>query len=99
MYFTANPRPDGGAHGWCNCCRSGHGPCDGSTGIGDCPGNSPGEGDSYMSWTTDPNGNWSEKVKIFADYHGGDTNFAPLILPNGSFIGLWRRWEGTRGSR
>ena len=26
----------------------------------------------------------SEPVQIFADYHGSDTNFAPLILSNGS---------------
>jgi len=66
MYFTANPRyprPDGGEHGWCNCCREGSGPCDGSTGPGDCPGGAPGEGNSYMSWTMDPNGGWSEKVR------------------------------------
>ena len=35
MYYTANPRSE---HGYCNCCRPGHGPCDGSTGPGDCPG-------------------------------------------------------------
>ena len=32
----------------------------------------------------------------------GDTNFAPLILMNGSVLGLWRRWSQTgsrRGSR
>ena len=53
-----------------------------------------------MSWTTDPNGNWSTPVKIFADYRGSDTNFAPLILPNGSFVGMWRRWgSGNGGSR
>jgi len=97
MYFTANPRPDGGEHGWCNCCRDGHGPCDGSTGPGDCPGGSPGEGASYMSWTMDPNGNWSEKVQLFPHYLGGDTNFANVILPNGSFVGMWRHWGGGNG--
>jgi len=94
MYFTSNPRSE---HGWCNCCRDGQGPCDGSTGPGDCPGGSPGEGNSYMSWTTDPNGNWSKPIVIFAGYHGGDTNFAPLILPNGSFVGMWRHWGGGNG--
>ena len=58
MYFTAQLRS---AHGLCNCCRPGHGPCDGSTGTGDCghealaSGDSLGSG-SYMSYTTDPNG-------------------------------------------
>ena len=37
-------------------------------------------------------------MQIFTDYHGGDTNFAPLILPNGSMLALWRVWTG-RGSR
>ena len=34
MFFTFNPK---GPNGTCNCCRPGHGPCDGSTGKGDCP--------------------------------------------------------------
>ena len=29
---------------------------DGSTGPGDCPSGYPGEGGSFMSWTTDPDG-------------------------------------------
>jgi len=45
----------------------------------------------------DPNGNWSEKVKIFAGYHHNDTNFAPFILSNGSFIALWRKWGVDNG--
>jgi len=98
MYFTANPRSQ---HGDCNCCRVGHGPCDGSTGPGDCPAKGPSEGASYMSHTKDPvNGNWSDPVQILSSYHGGDTNFAPLILPNGSFIAMWRAWgPGNGGSR
>jgi hypothetical protein len=58
MYFTAQLRSP---HGDCNCCRTGQGPCDGSTGPGDC-GHSPfmnetstptlGDSDpSWMSWT------------------------------------------------
>jgi hypothetical protein len=48
MYFTANPRS---ARGDCKCCRDGEGPCDGSTGPGDCPSSRPSEGASYMSHT------------------------------------------------
>ena len=28
---------------------------------------------------------------------GGDTNFAPLILPNGSVVAMWRHWGGGNG--
>lgn len=97
MYFTAQLRSP---HGLCNCCRTGHGPCDGSTGPGDCSGD-PNVGDSdpsWMSYTMDPNGNWSKPAQIFSKYHGSDTNFAPLILSNGSLVAMWRTWVGT-GSR
>jgi hypothetical protein len=51
-----------------------------------------------MSHTKDPvNGNWSAPVQIFKDYKGGDTNFAPLILSNGSFVAMWRHWGGGNG--
>eukprot|EP01060_Flectonema_neradi_P031101 TRINITY_DN4634_c2_g1_i1.p1 TRINITY_DN4634_c2_g1~~TRINITY_DN4634_c2_g1_i1.p1 ORF type:complete len:504 (+),score=109.13 TRINITY_DN4634_c2_g1_i1:53-1513(+) len=101
MYFTAQLRSE---HGLCNCCREGQGPCDGSTGPGDCPnmggleklGNSDG---TLMSYTTDINStSWSTPVPIFPDYHGSDTNFAPFIFPNGSMVALWRQWQ-TNGSR
>ena len=99
MYFTAALRSE---HGLCNCCRPGHGPCDGSTGTGDCgrqEGTLTGTGGSgsYMSWTDDPNGNWSAPQLMFQNYHGGDTNFAPLILPNGSIVAMWRHWGGGNG--
>lgn len=107
MYFTADLRsPDG----ICNCCRPGHGPCDGSTGPGDCDGGGGGlsshpsnasafragrgGSNSYMSFAANPNGPWSTPEKIFADYNGGDTNFAPLILKNGSIVAMWRHWGG-----
>lgn len=115
MYFTADLRSE---HGQCNCCRPGHGPCDGSTGPGDCDGvknavekkkkkngkyrwqvedDPNGSSGSWMSFTTDPNGNWSEPKKLFPSYTGSDTNFAPLILANGSIVGLWRHWGGGNG--
>jgi hypothetical protein len=28
---------------------------------------------------------------------GGDTNFSPLILPNGSIVAMWRHWGGGNG--
>lgn len=100
MYFTAQLR---GQHGDCNCCREGEGPCDGSTGPGDCGedeyenlGNSD---PSWLSYTFDPNGNWSEPVQIFSDWQGSDTNFAPVILSNGSLVALWREWTVRGGSR
>eukprot|EP01061_Rhynchopus_euleeides_P007663 TRINITY_DN16728_c0_g1_i4.p1 TRINITY_DN16728_c0_g1~~TRINITY_DN16728_c0_g1_i4.p1 ORF type:complete len:493 (+),score=142.54 TRINITY_DN16728_c0_g1_i4:79-1557(+) len=101
MYFTAQLRSP---HGNCNCCRAGHGPCDGSTGPGDCPdlSDKPSLGDSdstFMAWTSDVNStSWSEPVNVFPDYQGSDTNFAPIIFNNGSLLGMWRQWTGT-GSR
>ena len=114
MFFTADPRSE---HGDCNCCRPGVGPCDGSTGPGDCAHSTHGGPRAYrwegaeasggnkeascvgscMSYTSDPNGNWSAPQQLFPNYHGSDTNFAPLILPNGSLIGMWRRWGGGKG--
>ena len=98
MYFTAQLRSP---HGSCNCCREGFGPCDGSTGPGDCSNvERVGDADpTYMSYTTDVNATkWSDPVNIFEGYSGSDTNFAPIILQNGSLIGMWRRW-GQNGSR
>ena len=78
MFFTASDSRH--AHGSCNCCRPGHGPCDGSTGTGDCGragfGDSEAGGsNSYLSWTKDPNsvGNasWSAPQKMFPGYRGG----------------------------
>ena len=102
MYFTAASRDDGGLLGWCDCCRENQGPCDGSTGPGDCPTASApfGKHATFMSWTMDPNGNWSWPEKLFASNIGGDTNFSPLLLANGSLVGLWRKWGvGNGGSR
>jgi len=103
MFFTAQLRSQ---HGECNCCRDGEGPCDGSTGPGDCGDDdfftlkNVGDSDpSWMSYTYDPSGNWSEPVQIFSDWQGSDTNFAPLILENGTIVALWREWTARGGSR
>ena len=104
MFFTADfDRANGGARGGCRCCQGARSPCDGSTGPNDCSAApSTVRHFSYMSWTMDPNGGWSKPVKLFnvkhQSFRGGDTNFSPLILSNGSLIGLWRKWTKT-GSR
>jgi len=54
--------------------------------------------DTYMSFALEPQGPWSTPAKVFPGWHGSDTNFAPLILPNGSLLAIWRSWEAT-GSR
>jgi len=101
MFFTASLRSE---HGDCNCCREGT-PCDGSTGPSDCPDDvfqqqrRLNSDPSWMSFTLDPNSNFSEPQPIFADYTGSDTNFAPIILRNGSLVALWREWTFKGGSR
>lgn len=101
MYFTAQLRSP---HGLCDCCRQGDDPCDGSTGPNDCPSNPLGDSDgSFMSWapansTGDERWDWSSPQPLFPDYVGSDTNFAPIILQNGSLVALWREWT-ERGSR
>lgn len=102
MYYTANIRSK---HGVCNCCKT-TSKCDGSTGPNDCPSGSSflperrrlDADPSYMSWSMSPNGPWSTPMQIFAGYRGSDTNFAPVILKNGSLVALWREWT-NRGSR
>lgn len=54
---------------------------------------------TVMSHAPSPDGPWSDPVVVFPDYVGGDTNFAPIIRADGSVVALWRRWEGSRGSR
>ena len=53
---------------------------------------------TYMSWATDPFGDWAEPVMVYNGTAGSldgssftsDTNMAPVIYSNGSLIGLWR---------
>ena len=52
---------------------------------------------SFMSWATDPLGEWSPPVMVYNGTDGsngnvttGDTNLSPVIYPNGSLVGLWR---------
>jgi hypothetical protein len=52
---------------------------------------------SWMSWARDAAGPFSPGVQLWPDYVGADTNFAPLILANGSLVGMWRRWGGGHG--
>ena len=52
---------------------------------------------TWMSWATDPLGEWSAPVMVYNGTDGSnggvptsDTNLAPVIYPNGSLVGLWR---------
>ena len=91
MWFVSDRQES--AHGQCKCCREAS-KCDGSTGPGDCPtGQRAGSASpTYMSFAKAPEGPWSAPQKIFPHYIGSDMNFAPLILPNGSLVALWRKW-------
>jgi hypothetical protein len=98
MFFTSDRAEK--VHGLCNCCQVGVSKCDGSTGPKDCPSDAR-VGDSsptFMAYSTSPEGPWSEPQSVFPHWKGSDTNFAPLILRNGSLLALWRSWEAT-GSR
>ena len=100
MYFTADLRSQ---KGLCNCCQPNVSKCDGSTGPSDCPSSSfnPRLRDSdptLMAWAQNPEGPWSAAKPLWPDYHGADTNFAPLIFPNGSLVAIWREWT-EKGSR
>mmetsp|Transcript_35300 Transcript_35300/g.59832 ORF Transcript_35300/g.59832 Transcript_35300/m.59832 type:complete len:503 (+) Transcript_35300:16-1524(+) len=98
MFYTAQIRSE---HGDCNCCQEGVSKCDGSTGPNDCPSkhtlrdNDP----SYMAYALKPEGPWSSPQQLWPEYEGADTNFAPVILPNGTIVAIWRTWESVRGSR
>lgn len=77
---------------------SGEPPChcvNGSTGPSDCGPWKAGGGRtaSYVTWSKSAFGPWSKPSKIFGNYSGSDTNLSPVILPNGSAITFWRRWE------
>lgn len=62
------------------------------------PGGLRGAAPTFMSYAPSPDGPWSSPVNIFPDHHGADTNFAPVIMEDGSLVGLWRNWlsEGSR---
>ena len=52
---------------------------------------------TWMSWTMDPFGEWTEPVMLYngsdgnnGDLFTGDTNLSPVIYPNGTLVGLWR---------
>lgn len=69
----------------CNC-------TDGST-SGPCGGTNK-EGGTYVSWARSAAGPWSEPALLWVDpARGSDTNLAPVILENGTLVGIWRRWR------
>ena len=52
---------------------------------------------SYMAYATTPDGPWSEPALLPAPFTG-DTNLAPVILSDGSLVGLGRppyRWKAS----
>ena len=70
----------------CNCTDgSTTAPC-GGTGV---------EGATYVSWAKDPAGPWTAPLLLIStDARQSDTNLAPVILRNGSLVGIWRIWAG-----
>ena len=79
----ASPAPHSPA---CNC-------SDGST-VGPCGGTSV-EGGTYVSWAPSPDGPWTPPLHLFtADARQSDTNLAPVLLPGGKLVGIWRIWLG-----
>ena len=96
VFYTASnpPRP-----ATCACVN-------GSTDPGACRAAGEGRGGarrlnkdpSWMSFSAaGAAGPFSPGVQLWPDYVGADTNFAPLILTNGSLLGMWRRWGGGHG--
>jgi hypothetical protein len=95
LFFTAHipwnstPAPHSPA---CTC-------VDGSTPHTGCADPTGNEGATYASWSTSPNGPWSEPYLII-DTGGrqSDTNLSPVLLPNGSLVGVWRTWDSGSSS-
>lgn len=52
---------------------------------------------TYMSYslTADPTGAWSEPVLVLLPHPMMDINAAPVILANGSVVGIWRDHNGS----
>jgi hypothetical protein len=94
--FTAGETPvNGGRAAFCAAC-----PGDGSSGRSCHAGRNwsmplP----TYMSFTRTPEGNWSAPVAVPRVQQAPliDSNLSPIILPNGSLLGLWRN-DDDRGS-
>jgi hypothetical protein len=77
MYFTAQLRSP---HGDCNCCRSGVGPCDGSTGPGDC-GKNDASNPTFMNQSNekrlglgDSDPSWMSWTKVKTQSNTYETN-------------------------
>lgn len=86
MYFTARSPPPNTAHKPCICSStnySKYAKCDGSR-----DWNAPLL--TYMSYTSNPNGNWSKPVLIPQAAPLIDSNLAPVILSDGSVRGIYR---------
>lgn len=64
---------------------------------------------TLMSWAPHPLGPWSDPVTVYNGSDGsggaafgqqatGDTNFAGVINPNGSMVGMWRGYGGPESA-
>ena len=54
------------------------------------------EGGTYVSWAPSPDGPWTPPLHLFtADARQSDTNLAPVLLPGGKLVGIWRIWLGS----
>ena len=73
----------------CNC-------TDGSTSPG-CTGPKTIMYNTYMSYSSNPNGPWSKPVAILGPIRSTDTNFAAVILKNGTLVGFSRWWITNNG--
>jgi hypothetical protein len=54
------------------------------------------QGPTWVSWAAAPTGPWSPPLQLYSEgAREADTNLAPLILPNGSLLGIWRTHPGA----
>jgi len=72
-------------------------PCAGTNGETNtnCHCNNGGEKPTYMSYTKDLEGEWSEPVLVVGGKMLPDLNVSPFIFKNGSFHGLYRNNRGS----
>ena len=85
MYFTASQNISGPQPPECTVCTDGRTPAS-------CGGSAAGVGPTYMIYSDSPYGPWSEPQILFSEQQGinMDTNLAPVILKNGSVVGIGR---------
>eukprot|EP00756_Hemistasia_phaeocysticola_P066394 Hpha_TRINITY_DN9205_c0_g2::TRINITY_DN9205_c0_g2_i1::g.28860::m.28860 len=65
----------------------------------------PPERHTYMTWSWNPDGPWTEPILVLKANHSIwgncsvliDTNLAGTILPNGTMVGIWRKCSNLVG--